>query len=226
MVVNLADKASLALGALSGQLATMRTDVVLTLESLSNEAAQLLLSPDHMLSLSYLTVITALTAMYVEQSELLDTPFDFSQGSLPKLLTGSGYSSRCGSAGSSSNTSPHSSRRVSTSQDEDGDPKLHEHSLQDPSSRRWVTMHGNTRLLPSMSQYHNDMLRPFGIHVDLLLGPAMHNAHMRPLSDCAAEAQDLLMADLGMLSFWMYSRDVQQHQRQAVQPHLQLMVQC
>jgi len=64
------------------------------------------------------------------------------------------------------------------------------------------------------------------IRVRLLLGSAMHNAYRRPLSSYAAAAQDLLLADLRMLEFWMYSSDVQQHQRQAVQPHLQLLVQC
>jgi len=115
VLLKLADKAALALGALSGQLAAcLRTDAALTPAFLSTEAGQLLLSPNHMLSLSYLTVLTALTAMYVEQSDILDTPFDFSEGSLPKILTDSGYSSSRGSAGSS-NTSPHTSRRASTS---------------------------------------------------------------------------------------------------------------
>jgi len=220
---NLSDKAAVALGAVSGQLAAsmmvMHTDGNATLAPLDSAATQLQLSPNFMLSLSYLTVLTALTAMYREQTALLRMAFR--NGSKPRsdlTFQGSTNSSSAGSSSTSTHSSPTAPGRISyrPSQDVHGDPNLDE----DSSDGSWLG------LFPDMSPYHVDMLRPFGIHVTSLLVPATLDSGKPVLINYADATQQLLLADVAMLHRWMHSSDVQQHQRQAVQPHLQLMVQC
>jgi len=235
---NLSDKAALALGALSDQLAVMggeglQSPPVVSMAMDSAAARQQLLSPNYMLSMSYLTVLTALTAMYEEQRDFsrserssIQQQLMCGKGSRHAALLLAASSSSC-SGGSSNSTSASSSRRSSASQTEElGDGAATVDV--DPSEQR-LHEYGWSKLFPGMNRYHLDMLKPFGIHVSSLLWPAMRpGAHA--LINYAYAAQQLLVADVSMLLAWMHMpaslSELHQHQRQAVQPHMQLMVQC